>query len=87
MSVTLAGGIEQQADAGEGNHQRENSDARQVSQVIGLQVDPLEVVCVDFEQSENIDIIRQHQTIDRAAKRCDDDVDRCDQHQGSMAAP
>jgi hypothetical protein len=42
---------------------------------------------VDFEQSENIDIIRQHQTIDRAAKRCDDDVDRCDQDQGSMAAP
>jgi hypothetical protein len=37
MSVTLAGGgIEQQADAGEGNRQRENSDARQVSQVIGL---------------------------------------------------
>ncbi|MFO7628445.1 MAG: hypothetical protein R6W06_02805 [Prochlorococcaceae cyanobacterium] len=62
-------------------------DARQVSQVIALQVDHLEVVRVDFEQSEGIDVIRQHQTIDRAGKRCDDDVDRCDQHQGSMAAP
>jgi hypothetical protein len=53
---------------------------------MGQQVDDLEVVRVDFEQSEGIDAFRQHQTIDRAGKHCDDEEDCCDEHQGSMAA-
>ncbi len=74
---------EHQPAAGEGNHQRQNSDDRRG---IGLQVEHPEVVRVDLDQPEGINVVRQNQSIDRARQRDEDSGDRCDRHQGSMDA-